>query len=538
MGSLGEAAKTSVRGSFNLLIGNIVSMLSSVSGSILVARMLSPSEYGLFSVSLILPALLLLFADWGVDTALVRFIARFRSEDTPEKIWDLLKASFLFKVAVGGALSLFLFLFADNLAAVLLQRPDVGGLVRIAALSILFESLYFSFLSVLSGLERMGQQAIVNMFQSVVHGVVSPLLVFFGLGVSGAIIGSVLSYLVAACVGFLFILSSSKRESSDIVSPRLVSNLRVLIGFGFPLFIGALVAGFTNNLRNFLLSWFVSDETIGNYAVAFRFFTLISLVSVSIRTTLYPAFSKFNYSIEPDTTREVFQGSVRYASIVVLPLTLLSMAVSRLVVEMFFIDKYSNAPLFTNLLLTSLLLTGSGSLSIRSFLNSQGNTTASTKVGLAGSVGFIILSPVSIWAWGVEGLILSITLSSLISNLLGLLVLHRIYAITPDFKHTGRVLVCSLVSAGISQGVLRLLPINIPLFGLFVTIAVFISVFFMLAPITGTIHKQDLTNLDFVIKGLGKLYPFVRPILLFESKVLRLWLRIRNQAEGITPESE
>ena len=101
MDGLGEAAAGYVRGSFVLLVGNFVSMFVMAAGSILVARMLSPSEYGLYSVSLVLPGLFLLFSDWGVNSALTRFLARYRSEGEQGKIWGLERAALLFKFGVG-----------------------------------------------------------------------------------------------------------------------------------------------------------------------------------------------------------------------------------------------------------------------------------------------------------------------------------------------------------------------------------------------------------------------------------------------------
>lgn len=526
MGSLGEVAKTSARGSINLLVGSVVSMILSVSGSILVAQMLSSSEYGLFTISLTLPGLFLLFSDWGVDIALIRFIARFRSEGKLESIWDLLTVSFVFKLAVGGLLSAFLFLFADGLTATVLQRPEVGDLVKITSLLVLSQSMYFSFLSVLSGLERMGQKAIVDVCQSAVQGICSPLLVFFGLGVTGAAIGYVLSFIVAALIGFLLILSSSSQmKPSEKTSPTItrIGNMRMIMSFGLPLFLGALVTGFAHRFRNVVLSWFVSDETIGNYAVAFRLFNIIQLVAGSIGATHYPAFSKFSYAEEPNKTREVFQGLVRYASIVLLPFAFLSMTVSTLVINLFFVDKYPQAPLFVNLLLISTLLVASGSISIRSFLNSQGKTKTTTVVNLVGSLTFIVLASVLVRTWGVEGLILSIIISSFASDVLGLLMAHRLFGVSPNFWHAGRVLLCSLTSAGISQGVLSLLSVGYPLIGLLISTGVFISVFLVLAPITGAIKTRDLKTLDAVLQGLGKLYPFISPLLIFESKILE-WI--------------
>ena len=67
-----DGASSFVRGSFALFVGNFASLIIMAAGSILVARMLSPSDYGLYGVSLVLPELFLLVSGWGVDVALTR----------------------------------------------------------------------------------------------------------------------------------------------------------------------------------------------------------------------------------------------------------------------------------------------------------------------------------------------------------------------------------------------------------------------------------------------------------------------------------
>ena len=89
---LRDSISISVSGSFTLLVGNSVALLFSAIGVILVALMLSPSEYGLFSIILVLPGMFSLFSDWGVNQALIRYIAHYRSIGKVEDIKDLVMA--------------------------------------------------------------------------------------------------------------------------------------------------------------------------------------------------------------------------------------------------------------------------------------------------------------------------------------------------------------------------------------------------------------------------------------------------------------
>jgi O-antigen/teichoic acid export membrane protein len=520
MGSLEEVASTSARGGFTLLVGNSISLLVSAAGAILVARMLSLSEYGLFGVSQVLPGLFFLLSDWGVNSALVRFIAQYRSDDRAGRIKELWKVGFIFKLAVGGILSLTLFLFADVLATVLLRRPEAGGLVRAASLIVLSQSMFSTAISVLTGMERMDYRSAVNVSQAVVKGVCSPLLVYFGYGVLGAVIGQVLSYIVAASIGFLLTVLSSSRLEYQSESMELNDSLRLILGFGMPLFLGSLVSGFASRLQGFLLVWFVSDEVIGNYNAASRFTSLVGLVTGAIGVTLFPAFSKFSHTTEPEKTRDAFQGSVKYSAIVVLPLTLLLVAMSKQVIYTFFTAKYPQAPFLFQLLLVPILLVGVGSLSIGTFLNSQGDTGTTMKINLTASVVSILLSPVLVWKWSALGLIVSVILSEITRSLFGLLVLHRKYSIHPDIWRTERIVLCSTVSAGVAYGVLQVLSALTPFISLLIGSVFFLITYLVLAPIAGAIQEKDVENLDSMLRGLRIIYPIARLLLDIEEKIL------------------
>ena len=521
MGSLGEVAATSAKGSFTLFVGNSVALLVNAAGSILVARMLSPSEYGLFSVSLVIPGLFMLFSDWGVNSALVQFIARSRSQDKLGRIRGYQRTGFIFKLMVGGVLSLILWIFSDVLATVLLRRPEAGQLVRVASLLVLFQPMHNIAVAMLAGLERMDYRAAVNVSQSLVKGICSPLLVYYGFGVSGALIGHVSSFVMAACVGYLLTVSSSRWRERIEKPAGFFNNLKIMLAYGLPLFLGTFVAGFTGSLRGFLMPWFVSDEVIGNYGVALQFMSLIGLVTGSIGVTLFPTFSKLSYTMEPEKTREIYQGSVRYSSMFVLPLAFLLAAISEPLVYTLYTSKYPLAPSFFLLLLIPIMLVGTGSLSIGNFLNSQGDTGTTMKIGLIGSAVSILLSPVLIWIWGMPGLIVSIIVSSVIANILGVYVLYRKYDVIPDLGHMGKMLLCSGISAGSAYGVLWLLSTITPLQSLFIGSTIFLIVFLVLAPVTGALEEQDIVNLDSMMRDIRFVYPFIRLILVFEEKIIK-----------------
>ena len=104
-GKVVEVAEVGVRGGLFLFTGGTVATVVSAFASIVITRFLGPDGYGLYSVCLIVPGLFLLFADFGVNSALVKYLAQFRVEEEKSRVASLIRNGFLFKLLT----SLFLF---------------------------------------------------------------------------------------------------------------------------------------------------------------------------------------------------------------------------------------------------------------------------------------------------------------------------------------------------------------------------------------------------------------------------------------------
>ncbi len=519
---LSDNAATSAKGSFTLLVGNTVAFIVNAVGAILIARMLTPSEYGLFTITLILPSFFTLFTSFGTTQALTRFIARYKSEDNSENIIGIIRAGYIFNFLTGSLLSISLYALSDDLATIILKRPEIGSYLRIASLLVLSQAMYVMGLSIFTGHEKMTLRASINIIQSVVKGIVSPLLVIFGYGVTGVVVGHTVSIAIAAIYGILLTININRKNQDKQIPFNIIHSLNLMIGFGFPIFIGNIVVGIATQFRGFLLSWFVSDEVIGNFSIASWFNIFIGVITMSIGVTFLPAFSKFDVNRAPEKSREIFQGSIRYTSLFLIPLITFLMVSSKPVIYTIFGGMYPLAPRFLILLLVPSLFCGLGSLSITSFLNSQEETRAAMVISSVGALLTIMLSLVFMQLWNVEGMLVSFILSGFVQNLLGLYIIKNRYGIGLNLNHTGRTVLCSLISGGISLGVLWVPPLQIPFLQLILSMVAFISTYIILAPILGAIEKKDINNLDSMLFTIRVLYPIARRILDFEKWLLNI----------------
>ena len=74
-------ARVSVKGGFNLFYGLIISTIISSLYIIFLARLLSPSDMGILAIAVVAPNLFALLRDWGINSAITRYIAKYKSEN-------------------------------------------------------------------------------------------------------------------------------------------------------------------------------------------------------------------------------------------------------------------------------------------------------------------------------------------------------------------------------------------------------------------------------------------------------------------------
>ena len=70
-----EIARRSARGSFALFAGNFLTTVVSFVAITIIARLLGPSQYGVYTLSILIPSILLNLLGFGVSSGITRYAA-------------------------------------------------------------------------------------------------------------------------------------------------------------------------------------------------------------------------------------------------------------------------------------------------------------------------------------------------------------------------------------------------------------------------------------------------------------------------------
>lgn len=500
-------AKVSAKGGFNLFWGIAVSSIISALGIMIVAGILSESEYGLYTIALTAPLLIQQFRDFGIDQATIKYTAQYNQENKPNKIKNIMAAALSFEILLGFTLSLILYLLSGFLAINIFNRSEISPLIQIASFTIISQALFkvadFAFI----GYEKMKYSSANLVVQSVLKTLLMILLVVSGFGVFGAILGytiaSVITGIIALTLFYLKIYKKLRKENNKKL--QIIQTMKSMFKYGLPLSGSIMLSGFMTQFYNLLVAIYLTDQIVGNYRVALNFAVLVAFFVTPVSTIMFPAFSKLNAQKEPKTLREVYQSSVKYASLLIIPTTFMVMVLSQPAVSTLFgLEKYQLTPVYLSLYVILYLFTAFGNLSSENLIKGQGRTDVNLKLYILSSIVGTALALTLIPTYGIIGLITTILASTIIRLAFSLLWIKKHYHFTINWKSSIQVLAASATSALITY--ITISQLNLANWiTLILGATIYLGTYIITAPLMGAINQKDITNLKEMLKPLGRL---------------------------------
>ena len=514
-------AKVSAIGGFNLLWGLVISSVISAIGMILVAGILSEAEFGVVSIALIGPNIITYIRDLGIDQATIKYSTQYRVDGETRKLKNVILTSTLFEVILGAAFTIFSIVMSGVMAT-LLERPTIVPLIQIASFTILAGALLKAAQSVFLGYDKIELYSITLIVQSIFKTALMVVLVYLQYGEYGATIGNAVSFIGAGLVGlaFLYFAVIKGLRKDETGKLEIVSTVKMLLKFGVPLSIAAMLVGVLSEYYRFLVAIYTPDTLMGNYQVALNFALLVSIFATSIATILFPTFSKVKGHEDQKTMSSMFQYSVKYTSLLIVPVTVAIMALSQPGVQTLFQNKYEYTPLYLSLYASTFLYSAIGNLSAGALINSQGQTQFNLRITVLTVVLGIIMSLILIPAFGVIGLLAVHISVGMPGILISLWWINKHYHATIDWKSSTKILASSAMSGILTYYITSQLHFA-SWITLIIGLAIFLASYIVFAPLTGAITYTDIKNLKEVITSLGPLATLIRPLLRVLEKFTR-----------------
>lgn len=296
--------------------------------SILLARILSPSDYGVIGMIGIFMAIAQTFIDSGFGSALIR------KKDCTDLDYS---TAFYFNMVVGAVCYLILF-FAAPLIAAFFNTPILRDIVRVLSINLFLGSLTIVQSAKLTAAIDFKSQAKISLVATIVSGCVGLIMAYYGYGVWSLVYQSVSSSVVRTLLFWIVTKWRPQRTFSK-------QSFKYLFGFGSKILSASLLHTIYSNLTTILIGKFYTPKDLGYYS---RGESLAALPSSSItgimQSVSYPILSK----IQDDDNRliQVYRKYIRMMSMVIFFGMFLLAALAKPLILTIFTDKWSNSIIY------------------------------------------------------------------------------------------------------------------------------------------------------------------------------------------------
>lgn len=290
---------------------------------IVMARILTPEDYGLVGMLAIFLAVSQSLIDSGFSQALIRKQDRTEADNS---------TVFYFNIAVGLFLYLVLYLVAPAVAG-FYDAPALTSVMRVVCLSVVINSLVVVQRALYTARIDFRTQAKASLTAAVVSGVVGIAMAYSGFGVWSLVAQQLINLGINAALLWVF----------SGWHPRLLyswKSFRGLFSFGSKLMLSGLLDTLYKNIYTLVIGKIFNAGSLGHYTRAQQFadFPSSNLTGIMQRVT-YPVLC----SIQDDDARlsDVYRRFLKLSAFIIFPLMTGLSAVAVPLVEIFIGDQWS-----------------------------------------------------------------------------------------------------------------------------------------------------------------------------------------------------
>lgn len=295
---------------------------------LLVARILSPEDYGTIGMISIFMAISQTFIDSGFAYALVRKIDRTESDYS---------TLFYFNIVIGLLCYLILFVSAPFIAG-FFHTPILIRIIRVYAISLTLNSLTIVQSAKLTIELNFKAQAIVSFIGSLSSGLVGLFLAYSGFGVWTLVWQSLFGTAIR-----LFLIWAFARWRP--MAPFSWDSFKDLFSFGSKLLASGMLHTIYTNLSNLAIGRYYTPEDLGYYSRGSQFAALpSSTITGVLQKVTYPILS----NIQNDERRliDVYRRYICISSVVIFFLMCMLAALAKPVIILLLTDKWANAVIY------------------------------------------------------------------------------------------------------------------------------------------------------------------------------------------------
>lgn len=267
-----------ISGTFYIGIAKYAGIISQFVITAILARLLTPSDYGVIAIATVFIVFFNVLSDLGIGIAVIQ------RKDLDEYDLDHL---FSINVYLGLVLGILFFSFSGIISSFYSDPPQLKSVCQFLSILIFFSCARTVPSNILYREKKFKFIAFSNLSVQIICGVLAILAAYFGWGVYALVLSQVGSAII---LFFVFTLNYHRRFHFLID----FKPLRKIFSYSIYDLLGSIFVYFTQNTDKLLIGKFTGSEALGFYEKSYRLaYMPIQNITFVVTPVLHPLFSEF-----------------------------------------------------------------------------------------------------------------------------------------------------------------------------------------------------------------------------------------------------
>lgn len=445
-----------------LMISQIIASICGFIWTILIARYLGVSDYGILGFAISLTGILGFTMDWGIGTHVVRHIST-DYDSAPKYLGNAIPLKSLFSC---GAIILTL---------IILIFMKSNELTITVTLLFSIEMIIKSFMGLLHGsfqaFEEGKYQGIANTLLNTILLIFILISIFTDLGIYAI----AASYILANAIALFY---SYYALNNYIAKPKFEfdkSFCKTITLASLPFAATGLLYSIYYSIDVVMLTNLIGSYPTGIYNATYKLISVLTLFYSVYTAVIFPVMSRF-YKNDEKLLIISFEKSLKYLMLAIIPIAIATMIYSKDIIQFVYGHQYDAASSVLSILIWTvclLFISGAGN----TLLNASYKEVSVTKIYLIAAIFNLILNLVMIPYFSYDGAAITTVLSDILIVIIQSYIIYKL-----GYRPNKRLYsdICKIIIGSVILGIiLNLLHLNMWV-ALPVGIVIYIAVVYLL----------------------------------------------------------
>ena len=391
---------------------------------LLVTRTSGAEVWGIFVLCLAVLNITSILSRFGVDTALLRFVAQLKGK--MEEIKGIYLQGFSLVLALSIVFSILLYIFSNILAETVFQKPNLTPFLKVISFALIPFTIIHINAQAYRGLKRIKEFSFFQHTSKFLFAVIIFVLLFYFTDID-VIIMPIYSFLAAVFIVMIFsgvgIFKTFKGVQTIIIFTK-----KEILSTSYPMMLSSSILLLMAWADTIMIGIFKTEVDVGFYNVALKLAMLASIILGSVNSILAPKISETFNNNKIDEFKVLIKQSTRIIFFISLPILIVLFLFPESLLSLFGQEFVIAKTTLLILLIGQAVNAMSGSVGL--ILQMTGKEKVYQNILLIALVFNIMLNLFLIPKFGIEGAAIASAFSFLFWNLSSVLYIYKRYKVS------------------------------------------------------------------------------------------------------------